>query len=123
MSEYTPDAWVIVKIITETETIYKVMGGWYGGYGGSDSWRINSGITAIINEGDHYAIKGVSGSTYFCGSQWQRMTGLMSSVYDGWVRSLAKAPEQSDISLSIIDINDVPDTIFFKGAADELGTS
>ena len=40
MSVYNPDKWVIVKIDADSECIYKVFACWYGGYAGSDSWRI-----------------------------------------------------------------------------------
>ena len=42
MSDYTPDRWVIVEINSpEHGKIRKVLGSWYGGYLGSDSWRMN----------------------------------------------------------------------------------
>jgi hypothetical protein len=31
MSEHKPDRWVILKLKSNDEVIYKVMGGWYGG--------------------------------------------------------------------------------------------
>ncbi len=32
MGEYKPDRWVVLKITNGEKVIYKVMGGWYGGY-------------------------------------------------------------------------------------------
>ena len=40
---YKPENWVIVKI----NDVYKVFGGWRGGFATGDSWKLNSGIEAI----------------------------------------------------------------------------
>ena len=80
MREYKPDKWVILKIKTSLGIIYKVMGGWYGGYTGSDTWRINSGITKVELEGDVYKFYGSSGSVYLCHKDNYGMTILMQSV-------------------------------------------
>lgn len=67
MSKYTPDKWVVVKISSETiEPIYKVFACWYGGFAGSDSWKLNSGITKATLEGYMYSFEGSSGSVYEC---------------------------------------------------------
>jgi hypothetical protein len=64
MSDYTPDRWVVIKI--GDENLYKVFASWYGGYGGSDSWKLNSGITSVAFENDVYYFNGSSGSVYEC---------------------------------------------------------
>ena len=66
MSVYNPDKWVVVKIDADSECIYKVFACWYGGYAGSDSWKLNSGITSVSREGYVYSFEGASGSTYEC---------------------------------------------------------
>jgi len=67
MSDYHPDKWVVVKISSDTiPSIYKVFACWYGGYAGSDSWKLNSGITKATSEGLVYSFDGSSGSTYYC---------------------------------------------------------
>jgi len=64
---YTPDKWVVVKITGIEDTpVYKVFACWYGGYAGSDSWKLNSGITEVTLEGNVYCFEGSSGSTYEC---------------------------------------------------------
>jgi|TARA_Y100000310_G_C20568776_1_gene756913 hypothetical protein len=67
---YQPDNWVILKINAKNETglevFYKVLAGWSGGYLDGDSWRMNSGITEVIEEGDFYLFEGSSGSVYRC---------------------------------------------------------
>ena len=65
MSYYNPDKWMLVKI-TGIDPHYRVFGSWYGGYAGADEWRMNSGITQLIEEDDHYLFIGSSGSTYAC---------------------------------------------------------
>jgi hypothetical protein len=69
MSDYTPDRWVVVKIDGYKDhpaPLYKVFACWYGGYAGSDSWKLNSGITKATLEGDVYSFEGSSGSVYDC---------------------------------------------------------
>lgn len=67
MSDYHPDKWVVVKISSDTiPAIYKVFACWYGGYAGSDSWKLNSGITKVTLEGYCYDFEGSSGSVYSC---------------------------------------------------------
>lgn len=63
---YHPDKWCIVKIVTERETLYKVLGTWFGGYLYGDSWRMNSGIEKVAYVENHYYIYGYSGSVYKC---------------------------------------------------------
>lgn len=80
---YRPDSWVIVEIFDPSETatgpLYKVLGGWSGGYLDGSSWRLNSGITRVETRnspGDFdrenntsYLFHGYSGSVYTCKHQ------------------------------------------------------
>jgi hypothetical protein len=67
MSDYTPDRWVVVKITgTDSPPIHKVFACWFGGYTGSDSWKLNSGITRAYEDGQCVMFDGSSGSTYAC---------------------------------------------------------
>jgi len=68
MSDYTPDRWVVVKIsgYEDSPPIHKVFACWFGGYAGSDSWKLNSGITKATLEGNVYSFEGSSGSVYEC---------------------------------------------------------
>jgi hypothetical protein len=69
MSDYIPDRWVIVKISgykDRSKPVYKVFASWYGGWAGSDSWKLNSGITKATLEGFVYSFEGSSGSVYEC---------------------------------------------------------
>ena len=55
MKYNTPDNWVVVKV---GEGIYKVLAGWSGGYLTSDSWKLNSGISEVKDDGDHWLFIG-----------------------------------------------------------------
>lgn len=69
MSDYRPDKWVVVKISgykDQAAPIHKVFACWYGGWAGSDSWKLNSGITKATLEGFVYSFEGSSGSVYEC---------------------------------------------------------
>jgi hypothetical protein len=67
MSEYVPDKWVIIKIEGKNVPLtYKVFACWFGGYLGSNSWKLNSGITKVTKDGEFYLYKGHSGSVYRC---------------------------------------------------------
>jgi hypothetical protein len=81
MSEYTPDLWTIVRITSkDNPQIDKVVGSWYGGFGGSNEWRMNSGIKNIEEHEKYYDIYGYSGSVYKCykGSQgWSAYTNMV----------------------------------------------
>jgi hypothetical protein len=91
MSEYTPDRWVIIKITTPKETLYKVFASWSGGYTGSDSWKMNSGITHATLVDTHWEFAGYSGSVYSCHKESYGTNGYGSSVLQRFIDS---APDQ-----------------------------
>tara|TARA_Y100001963_G_scaffold160161_1_gene268471 strand:- start:2777 stop:3115 length:339 start_codon:yes stop_codon:yes gene_type:complete len=64
--KYYPDNWVLVKLITPKETLYKVLGGWSGSYLEGTSWRLNSGIKEMVfnPEENVYEAYGYSDSVY-----------------------------------------------------------
>ena len=66
MSDYYPDRWAIIKIITPKETLYKVLAGWKGGFADPDYWKLNSGITKIEQDEHGFHYHGYSGSVYQC---------------------------------------------------------
>lgn len=91
MSAYHPHVWEIIRITPiDKEPFYKVLAGWYGGYAGSDSWKISSGIEAVIDHGDHYELPQSSGSTYFCGKNNRRLSMQTASILANYQRQLAK---------------------------------
>ena len=64
--DYQPDNWVVIRIKEEEEVLYKVLGGWSGGYLSGDSWRMNSGIVRHEFGGKFWYFYGYSGSRYKC---------------------------------------------------------
>lgn len=81
---YVPDKWVVVEITNGTTKLRKVLAGWYGGYTGSDSWKLSSDINTITEFDDRYEFQNESGSTYICYKTRYGMTGLTASLYDSW---------------------------------------
>lgn len=76
-----PNSFVILKIVYKDEVIYKILGGWSGGYLHGDSWKLNSGIVSYNEDGDSIYFKGHSGSVYQCYKQSEQMTMIMASVF------------------------------------------
>ena len=82
---YTPDVWVIVEIKNKTtgKKLHKLLSGWYGGFAGSDSWRINSGITKIAPSQENpevLEVHGCSGSVYYCHKAVEKTSMLTQSI-------------------------------------------
>jgi hypothetical protein len=102
MSNYVPDAWVIVKLTSKGEVHHRVFAGWYGGYLGSDSWKMNSGITKVEDCGTYYRFHGESGSTYECHKEAERTTGYMAQIYANF-----KSQETDDLKIEMIDYKDM----------------
>jgi hypothetical protein len=84
MSDYAPDNWVVIKITQQVKSgntgygrtkkvFYKVLAGWSGGYLGSDSWRLNSGIVDVEETVDSFIFIGHSGSRYICDKTQERL--------------------------------------------------
>jgi len=94
MSEYIPDNWVVLKITYERETpLYKVLAGWSGGYLYGDSWRMNSGITEMKQDGDYYEFYGSSGSCYRCHKKGYRISMATGPTYSSLKEHFGEAVE------------------------------
>lgn len=86
MSMHNPDRWVVIEVIEMGgEPIRKVLAGWYGGYGGSDSWKLSSGITEIKEYSDYFEFYNISGSVYKCHKRAYGMSGIMNENFEYWV--------------------------------------
>ena len=100
MNEYTPDNWVVLKITYSEETLYKVLGGWSGGYLDGDSWRMNSGITGVEKQAHLYGFYGSSGSVYWChqGGYGLRMNnaGVYNQLKERFGDTVELMPEDTD---------------------------
>lgn len=96
--DYSPDDWVVLKISTGQELIYKVFGSWRGGYLDGDSWRLNSGIVSVEDNGPFYSFYGHSGSAYHCNKGCYGIRGIHNNgVLTRFVEAGAEVmPEDTD---------------------------
>lgn len=103
MSEYSPDRWIIVEMEQKDGEgpICKVFGNWYGGYLGSDSWKLSSGICKVVEHDEHYEIHNVSGSIYTCYKNSYGTSGYGVSVLNNFY----KQAENSNGAFTIKEIN------------------
>lgn len=85
MSDYNPDRWLVVKITTAKERLYKVFATWSGGYGGGDSWKMNSGITHATLINGRWDFAGYSGSVYSCHKDGYGTNGYGGNVLQGFI--------------------------------------
>ena len=108
MSEYTPDNWVVLKINYKDETLHKVLGGWSGGYLYGDSWRMNSGISEVTEDGDYLLFHGYSGSVYRCHKGGYRLRMNNAGVYnqlkenEAFEGQITLMPEDTDWNVAIL---------------------
>lgn len=97
---YIPHKWVVVEIKTnDGEVNRKVMASWYGGYLGSDSWKLSSGITETVEHEDHYEFINHSGSVYKCGKVSFGLSGYAYGVLESLRRDI-----NGHGSIEVIDI-------------------
>lgn len=90
MSDYTPDKWLVVKITHGDESHHRVFGCWYGGYAGSDSWKLNSGITEATFKDNFYYFEGSSGSVYQCHKETYGANMYGMNVLNNMIEKSAK---------------------------------
>lgn len=97
MSDYQPDRWVVVRIVTAKERLYKVFATWSGGWVGSDSWKMNSGITRATLVNDRWEFDGYSGSVYSCHKDGYGTNGYGGSVLQNFIDQLPDQGGQMEI--------------------------
>ena len=103
MSEYLPDNWVVLKIMQpDQDTLYKVLGGWSGGYLDGDSWRLNSGIAKVVYREEYVDFYGESGSVYQCHLSQYRLrmnnAGIWNQFKEKFGDAVELMPEDTDWS-------------------------
>ena len=100
MSDYIPDSWVVVKITTETEVIYKVLAGWSSSYLTGSHWRLNSGINIVFERENQVDFYGNSGSLYKCRKGLYGLKMGTAGIYNDMVSRFGDAvemmPEDTD---------------------------
>jgi len=104
MTEYCPDAYQFLRISStkDNTVVYKLFAVWVGGYAGSDSWRINSGVTSIYKEGESVRVGGHSGSCYVINTS-THMTGYGQSV----INRIIKRASEEGIVVEMVDLDEV----------------
>lgn len=96
-----PDKWVVIKIINGDNTIFKVVGTWYGGYLGADRYKFNSGITEIAEYEDLIHFYGASGSCYIC-NKHEYGTNMFTQ---GIINELIEDSKKLNVQIEIIPSN------------------
>jgi hypothetical protein len=97
MSDYRPDRWTVIRIQATGQTIYKVFASWSGGYTGSDSWKLNSGITRATLVGDSWEFDGSSGSVYSCHKDAYGTNGYGGHVLNGLLEKAIQQGIEIDV--------------------------
>jgi len=85
---HIPDNWVLLKFTCNGEIIYKVFAGWHGNYLEGDSWKLNSGINKIEEDGEYYLFHGYSGSVYRCHKASYGMNYFMVEIFKSFERDI-----------------------------------
>lgn len=90
--EYRPDAWKLVKITSEKHgVIYKVLACWYGGFAGSDDWKLSSGIKAVSINDTLITMPQSSGSVYILHTGGEHLSSFMASVFGTFTAEAEKS--------------------------------
>lgn len=105
MNTYYPDKWVMLKITSRAHgVIYKILASWYGGFAGSNSWKLSSGTAGAFqdpNTPEVILFPQESGSTYACHKSIYGMSGYTAGVLSTWQDQL----KDSDNIIEILDEN------------------
>jgi hypothetical protein len=103
-NDYSPDKWVIVELKYENDTVYKILASWYGGFGGSDQWRLSSGAVQVTEYDNHYEILNESGSVYYCYKNAEGFSVYSSGIYERFEKSVL---EDNSYKISRITIKEL----------------
>jgi len=104
-NEYSPDGWVLIKVIG-SDPHYKVFGSWRGGFADGDSWRMNSGVTSVTEEKDHFIFSSFSGSQYVCHKETYGLLGsYCSSVLKNFCNSSDSLSFLQEMPENIIEMD------------------
>jgi len=99
-NNHYPDKFVVVRIETENFGVaIKVLASWYGGFAGSNSWKLSSGIIKISMTESGYEFLNHSGSTYFCSKNSYGMSSYTASIYDNLTTQIKELPGVNSISI------------------------
>ena len=99
MSDYTPDRWMVLRIHTPREILYKVFAAWSGGYAGGDEWKLNSGIVRATFADPYWEFDGTSGSVYRCHQDAYGTNGYGQAV----LSNLLSQAQTQGIEIEVLD--------------------
>jgi len=99
MANENPDKWVVVKLTKDSQVYYKVFGSWSGGYLDSDRWKLNSGISSVEDDEQHYIFNGVSGSRYICK---KNAYGISNSYCESVLHTIIKKSDEADVVIEVL---------------------
>lgn len=100
MAQYTPDAWIPVLIESEEHgKVYKILASWYGGFAGSDYWKLSSGIESVSIEENTFVMPQSSGSTYVVSKNphMSMLIGSMLATFKEQAKSLGASFEEISV--------------------------
>ena len=100
MSTYTPDRWVIVRLWDDKDSYNKVFSGSYGGFAGSDTWKLSSAIVNTMEDDEKYTMTCESGSIYVLYKQAYGMSSYMHSIYSNWAAQSEKPG--ADVKIEVL---------------------
>ena len=103
MSDYRPDRWTVIRIHAPGQIIYKVFASWSGGFAGSDSWKINSGIVRATFAEPYWEFDGSSGSVYSCHKDSYGTNGYGGYVLNNLIDQAKKQDMQIDVLTEATD--------------------
>lgn len=103
MREYSPDCWVLIQITPDDPTLKshkRIFACWYGGFAGSDSWKLSSGNEEVIESESTWEVKQNSGSLYIV----PKLSGYRTNMYGESVLKdfISKAPANG-YTITILD--------------------
>ena len=104
-NQYDFSGFVVIRFNLDGETVFKVFGSSAGSYFHGDSWRLNSGISMVRYNKEHFAFVGHSGSAYIVPRCGGRITSYNRSVLAGMV------DEARDYNAEIIDNDNIIDVL------------
>lgn len=96
---HVPDKWILVRLYSPIHgEAFRVLASWYGGYLGSDSWKLSSGVVKEEDCGDYIDFHSQSGSVYRCYKRAQGMSGYTHGVFSSF-----KAQEADGMTIDLAE--------------------
>lgn len=96
----TPDSWKFIRITPNDSSLpphERILCSWYGGFAGSDYWKISSGNQSVIDCDKYLEVPQHSGTVYRLYKGAQHMSSLMWSILNSANKDAA------DFKIEVID--------------------